>query len=766
MLPLRPRSIVPGRQRWDVAPILRRPALARLVETTLRAVPGVHEVRANPVTGRVLVLHDRALGPRQAERLLRRALAGVPGKAAAQPASSPGPATAELTEAKVSRPSVAPTRRRLLGVAAAGLALGCGTFCAKLLLRPLVSLGVVAVATAIVIRRGWRRPDDEPPAHATGRHHPLARIIAPHRRKFGVAALLSVLGQVAETSLFMLVSFGVMTLGQGENSVLAALGLTATGSQVLFLAGAAALACVAVAGLSYGAHVSWRRLGQTVEHDWRTTTYAHVQRIAPTDLESGRTSRTSQVLTEDITQIGTFVGHTLHETIQLATCFAVMVPAFLVLAPQIAWVAFAPVPLVAWLSLRYHERAVADQTASGENRARLHARLVDNLQAGTTVKASCAEDHEEARITAMSAEHRDTNRRTDRSSVRQAQLVRLCAVAAVPGTLFAGGRAVMKGELAAEAFGPLLDLPVSALWRLNRLGPVTEQYQRTLSAFDRVQRLRALPVERDGNVPRPRGHRVGGAMALKKVSFAYPGRPATLCDLSMSIAPGQVTGIVGATGAGKTTVAKLLMRFREPDAGQVLLDGVDVADLALHDLRGAIGYVAQEPYMFDGTIADNIRYGTFDADHARLAAAARTAGADTFIETLPAGYDTVVGERGAALSGGQKQRIALARTILKNPPIVLLDEATSAVDNETEAAIQQALNTFAEDRTLVVIAHRLSTIRNAHHIYVLAPGGIVAEQGTHVELVRRGGIYAGLWQLQAGEERPVPPLSLAREAGR
>jgi ATP-binding cassette, subfamily B, bacterial len=286
---------------------------------------------------------------------------------------------------------------------------------------------------------------------------------------------------------------------------------------------------------------------------------------------------------------------------------------------------------------------------------------------------------------------------------------------------------------------------------MNRLGGIVDQYQRTLAAFDRVHRLGTLPVETEGNGAPLDTAQVQGKIVFEKVTFGYPDRPPTLEDLSLTISAGQVTALVGATGSGKTTVAKLLMRFQEAQSGAVLLDGRDVRDLPRRDLRHAIGFVAQDPFLFDGSIADNIRYGSFAASDEAVVEAATMAEAHAFIATLPYGYDTVIGERGAALSGGQRQRIALARAILKDAPVVILDEATSAVDNETEAAIQRTLRRFAAGRTMVVIAHRLSTVRHADRIYVMDQGGVVAEQGTHDELLSQRGLYASLWQLQAGE---------------
>ncbi|MFD0269309.1 ABC transporter ATP-binding protein [Streptomyces sp. NPDC127106] len=653
----------------------------------------------------------------------------------------------------------------------------------RLLRRPIVVLGAVVAATAVLVRRAVRQaagatgldtgtatgldtgtdtaaaasgpPGGAPPGRRSS-FRALLDVVGPHKARLGLASGLSAVCQLAEVALGLFLGWTALVLIKGECAPLLTLGLTSASSQLWFLAAAAAAACAAVAGLSYAAGVAWRRLGQDVQHDWRNHTYAHVQRLELSQLEGERTTRVAGVLTDEVAQLGAFFTSSANDVVQLTTSFLVLVPAFLLFAPQIAWLAFLPMPLVAWLSFRYHDRAAADYAVSSENRTRLHSQLVNSLQAGATVKSFCTEDYEAGRVDSLGEVYRDSNLRTDRSSIRHSETVRACTTASMTGTLLLGGRLVLDGTLPFEVFSPLIGLPQQVLLRLTRLGGIVDQYQRTLTAYARVQQLHALPTEPVGREHPVDRRDVGGAVTLERVTFAYRGRPPVLNDLSLHIAPGKVTGIVGATGSGKTTVAKLLMRFQDADSGRVLLDGRDVRDLSRHGLRSAVGFVAQDPFLFDGTIADNIRYGSFDAPHGHVERAARMAEAHPFIAELPERYDTHIGERGSALSGGQRQRIALARAILKDPPVVILDEATSAVDNETEAAIQHALRTFARDRTLIVIAHRLSTIRGADWIYVLDRGGIVAEQGTHGDLLARHGLYTSLWQFQAGE-RPDRP---------
>ena len=310
--------------------------------------------------------------------------------------------------------------------------------------------------------------------------------------------------------------------------------------------------------------------------------------------------------------------------------------------------------------------------------------------------------------------------------------------------------ALAAGTLAVGAYSVMVFLTQRLLWPLTRLGQTFDLYQRAMASAVRILDLMDTePAIRDGDrvidVEKLRGE-----VRFERVDFSYrPGFP-TLRELDLTLEAGRTTALVGATGSGKTTVLKLLLRFYEADSGRVSLDGIALEELRLADLRSAVALVSQDVFLFHGTVRENLTYGCPEAGFDGVVAAAKVAEAHDFIEALPEGYDTVVGERGQKLSGGQRQRLSIARAVLKNAPLLALDEATSAVDNETEAAIQRSLATISKDRTTLIVAHRLSTIRHAHRIYVLDQGR-VAEQGDHDSLIAAAGIYAGLWRVQTGE---------------
>jgi ATP-binding cassette subfamily B protein len=372
-----------------------------------------------------------------------------------------------------------------------------------------------------------------------------------------------------------------------------------------------------------------------------------------------------------------------------------------------------------------------------------------------TIKSFTTEAYELDRLKQESEAYRYSNQLAIALSSAFVPIIRIVILTGFTAILYFGGLEVVSGKLAVGSYSMLVFLTQRLLWPLTDLGKTLDLYQRAMASTRRVMKLLATPIAI------PSGHlsllpsQIRGDLELRAVTFAYQDYQPVLQNLSLTIPAGKTTAIVGSTGSGKSTLVKLLLRFYEIQAGTIYLDGIDIQEIQLGDLRRSMGLVSQDVFLFHGTVRDNIAYGKADATVDEIVTAAETAEAHRFILNLPYGYDTIVGERGQKLSGGQRQRLAIARAVLKNPPILILDEATSAVDNETEAAIVRSLDRITQNRTTIAIAHRLSTIRHADWIYVLEKGQII-EQGLHEDLLCKQGVYAGLWQVQTGES----PISM------
>jgi ATP-binding cassette subfamily B protein len=423
--------------------------------------------------------------------------------------------------------------------------------------------------------------------------------------------------------------------------------------------------------------------------------------------------------------------------------------AFFILAPGVAWMTILPMPFILWGSIAF-QRLLAPRYADVREQVSLiNSQLANNLTGITTIKSFTAEEYESRRIEAQSQAYRVSNQRAIALSAAFVPLIRMIILLGFTGILLYGGMDTVAGKMSVGTYSVLVFLTQRLLWPLTRLGETLDQYQRAMASTTRVMNLLDTPIEmHPGDIPLP-VTQVRGELEFNDVSFAYQGRTPVIENLSLHIPAGKTIAIVGSTGSGKSTLVKLLLRLYEVHSGTITLDGIEIHKLQLRDLRRAIGLVSQDVFLFHGTVKENIAYGSFDATLAEVMAAAEIAEAHEFINRLPQGYDTIVGERGQKLSGGQQQRIAIARAILKNPPVLILDEATSAVDNETEAAIQRSLEKITKNRTTIAIAHRLSTVRNADCIYVMEYGKLV-EQGRHEELLEQQGIYASLWRVQSG----------------
>ena len=577
----------------------------------------------------------------------------------------------------------------------------------------------------------------------------LLRTLRPHRRLVWLATACSVLNKLFDLAPPVLIGLAVDVVVQQNTSWLAALGFTTVPLQLGVLAGLSLLIWSAESLFEYLYALLWRNLAQTVQHELRLEAYSHLQQLEMGFFEASSSGRLLTILNDDINQLERFLDHGANEILQLITTVLAVGGAMAWLSPLVAGVSFLPIPVILWGSLTFQKRLQPRYRDVRDRAGDLASRLANNLGGMLTIKSYTAETWELERLCEQSQAYRRSNGRAIRLSAAFIPLIRFAILFAFLAILVIGGLQAWQGRIAVGTYSFLVFITQRLLWPLTTLGRTLDDYQRAMASTQRVLDLLDTPITiPGGHRPLPL-HAVRGSLDFRSVGFAYSGRSPLLKDFNLSVPAGSTIGIVGATGSGKSTIVKLLLRLYEVQQGEICLDGLPIRELELGDLRRAIGLVSQEVFLFHGTVAENIAYGSFDASRAAIEQASQQAEAARFIEALPQGYDTVVGERGQRLSGGQRQRIALARAILKNPPVLILDEATAAVDNETEAAIQRSLDRITADRTTLVIAHRLSTVRHADRIVVMEEGSIV-ESGRHEQLINSQGAYARLWRVQAG----------------
>ena len=582
--------------------------------------------------------------------------------------------------------------------------------------------------------------------------HPLKRLLeyaAPYQRQLTLATVCSILNKIFDLAPPVLIGAAVEVVVNQKKSIFANWGFESVFSQLLILSILSLIIWTLESAFEYAYKIYWRNLAQTLQHDLRLDAYRHLQDLELAYFEDRSTGSLMSILNDDINQLERFLDMGANEIIQVITTVIVIGATFFILAPNVAWWAMAPMPFIVWGSVWFQKLLAPRYADVREKVSLLNGQLSNNLTGITTIKSFTAEEHEIRRIAQQSDAYRRSNRRAIKLSSAYIPLIRSLILFGFIATLLLGGLEVTAGRLDVGSYSVLVFITQRLLWPLTRLGDTFDQYQRAMASVNRVMSLLDTPIEiHPGDIPLPLAS-VKGEIEFKTVNFSYQDRYPVIKDLSLKIPAGHTIAIVGSTGSGKSTLVKLLLRLYEINSGIITLDGLELNQFNFKDLRQAIGLVSQDVFLFHGSVAENIAYGTFDASLNDIIAAAKVAEADDFINDLPYGYDTIVGERGQKLSGGQRQRIAIARAVLKNPPILILDEATSAVDNETEAAIQRSLEKITKNRTTIAIAHRLSTIRNADCIYVMEHGKLV-EWGKHEDLLEQQGIYASLWRVQSG----------------
>jgi ATP-binding cassette, subfamily B, bacterial len=697
------RNFMPGRVRLDVASLRQSSALAEALQHDLSGRAGVTGVQASALTGSVLVRCDPAASAADVSLWVREAL-----------------------------------RRQLQRLAADG---------------PLHAREGSASSRAVVPL----------PSALPAKPSPLQRLLAsmqPHAGLRRRAVLLSLANGLEDVTPPVLVGLAADTVARGSGSLLASFGLRTLTSRMAALAGLSAGFWLLSSLVEYWHDRAKADLANAVRHDLRTALYDHIQSLDIGQIEARELTEWLAIIEQDVNQVHSFIREGANPFFGMTTNLVAVGVTLVAVSPVLALTQLVMVPPLLYASKALLHPIRRAHRQARDDAERMTALLSSNLGGLSTIASFNGEALEAQRVHAASRRFTDSVGRAERIEAIYVPSLRAIAGGGFVTSLVWGSARAAQGLLSVGALNTLAMTQLRLLSALARMGYGLDQYQRTATALERIYTTLDLSTAIRPGPRRLAPGSVRGELRLQRVVFGYRPEEKVLRGIDLRIPAGATVGIVGASGAGKSTAMKLMLRFCDPQQGRVLLDGVDLRELSLKDLRDAIAYVAQDVTLFTGTIRENIAYGRPGAPVKDVVAAARVAEAHDFIMALPAQYETRLGPGELTLSGGQRQRLAIARAILADCPVLLFDEATSALDFRTEAALQRSLRAATAGRTTILVAHRLSTVRHADIIYVLEDGR-VREHGTHEQLLAADLLYAGMWKIQTGER---PHAARARPA--
>ena len=583
--------------------------------------------------------------------------------------------------------------------------------------------------------------------------NPLKRLLLHLKgesKKVFFASFFSVLNKIFDLAPPVLIGAAVDIVVRKEDSILSEYGYPDPRDQITVLAIMTVIIWALESVFQYLYALLWRTLAQEVQHGLRTEGYSHVQNLHMGWFKEQSQGDLMSVMNDDINQLERFLDEGANDLLQVTTTVIVISAAFFSIESSIAVWAILPIPFIILGSFKFQNKIAPRYALVRKRVGELNALLANNLMGISTIKSFTKEKYETDRIEKSSNLYVEANKNAISLSAAFTPMIRMVIVIGFTTTLIYGGNLALSGSLEVAAYSVMVFMTQRLLWPLTNLGRTFDLYHRAMASTTRVLDLLDTPIGIRGGEGVFRKKDIKGKIDFKEISFAYMDRPPLFENLNLSFEPGSTVGIVGATGSGKTTLIRLLLRFYNPSKGNIFLDGKNIMDYSTKSLRDVIALVSQKTILFPTSIEKNISYGSLEAEMVDVEEAAEMSESKQFIQDLPERYQTKVGEGGEKLSVGQRQRLSIARAIIKKAPILVFDEATSSVDNETELAIQKSLSSISKNKTMIIIAHRLSTVRQADVIFVLKNGKLL-ESGKHEELLKTNSYYKNLWDIQTGK---------------